>query len=200
MAIDHFDKYRFQQNRIDWNFNILFNDQPQVAELASKYEPLLEHPGLHKPVPGEWLHATVLRVGFLEEFTEAEMLETATLLEQKITEIKMPELMLGQWWLWGGNPVLHITPDDQLQQLFRALIAALTEIVGKERLPEKLQFIPHITLAYSKTYDDEIGLYKRLQDNPIPGVLVRAQRLSLIKQWIEDDYYRWDIVKEIPLS
>lgn len=115
MAIDHFDKYRFQENRVDWNFNILFDDQPQVAELASKYASLLQYPGLHKPVPGQWLHATVLRVGFLEEFSEAEMLEVAELIEQKITKIKIPELILGQWWLWDGNPVLHITPDEQLQ-------------------------------------------------------------------------------------
>ncbi len=77
MAIDHFIKHKWSRERTDWNFNILFNDQPQVAGLASQYAPLVKHPGLDDPVPGQWLHATVLRVGFLEDFPEAERLAVA---------------------------------------------------------------------------------------------------------------------------
>jgi 2'-5' RNA ligase len=200
MAIDHFKKYEWQVNRTDWNFNILFNDQPRVAQLATKYEPLIQHSGLHKPVPGQWLHATVLRVGFLEEFTDDEMLAVAEKIEPKLASMKMPQLMLGQWWIWNGGPVLHIAPDMQLQQLFSWLVAALAEVVGKQRLPAKLHFIPHITLAYPKTYDDELDLYKRLQSHQIEGVEIRANSLSLIKQHVEDDYYAWEIVKDIPIG
>ena len=200
MAIDHFIRYKAHVKRIDWNFNILFNDQPQVAELAHQYAPLLNHPGLHKPIPAEWLHATVLRVGFLEEFSQDEMLAVAEKLELQLANIKMPQLMLGQWWIWNGGPVLHITPDTELQELFDLLVDALIEVVGRQRLPEKLQFIPHVTLAYPKTHHDELGLYKKLQSHLIDGVLMRAQSVSLIKQHIEDDYYAWEIVKDIPIS
>jgi 2'-5' RNA ligase len=200
MAIDHFKKWGFQANRVDWIFNILFNDQPQVAELAQQYEPLIKHPGLHKPVPGQWLHATVLRVGFLEDFTDAQMLAVAKDLEPKLAAMKMQQLMLGQWWLWNGGPVLHIMPDSQLQEMFGYLLDSLTKIIGRNRLPTELQFIPHITLAYPKTYDDELDLYRQLQSHPIEGTEIRAKRLSLIKQHIEDDYYAWEIVKDIPIG
>lgn len=200
MAVNHFKKWGFQTNRVDWNFNILFNDQPQVVELARQYGPLIKHLGLHKPVPGQWLHATVLRVGFLEDFTDAEMLAVAEDLKPKLAAMKIPQLMLGQWWLWNGGPVLHITPDLQLQEMFGFLLDSLTKVVGRDRLPTKPQFIPHITLAYPKTYDDELDLYRQLQSHPIEGTEIRAKRLSLIKQHIEDDYYAWEIMKDIPIG
>jgi 2'-5' RNA ligase len=200
MAIDHFVRYKEHVKRTDWNFNILFNDQPQLAELVSKYETLLQHSGLHNPISVQWLHATVLRAGFLEEFSDDEMLAVAKKLEPKLASMKMPQLMLGQWWIWNGGPVLHITPDQQLNELFEQLVESLMEIVGEQRLPKKLQFIPHVTLAYPKTYDDELGLYRQLQANPIEGINVRATNLSLLKQHVEDDYYAWKIIKDIPIG
>lgn len=199
MATDHFIKHKWAKERTDWNFNILFNDQPQVANYAEQYKPLLDHAGLYQSVPGQWLHATVLRVGFLEDFTEAEMLEVAKRLEPKFASLQMPEFALGQWWLWGGNPCIHFTPEDPLNEMFRTLVTELTAVVGKERLPD-LKFTPHITLAYSKTYDDETGLFKQLQSKHIEAVPVRAKRVSLIKQHVIDNYYAWDIVREIPLG
>ena len=200
MAIDHFQKHKWQVGRTDWNFNILFNGQLQVAAYAEEYMPLLNHAGLYKPVPGEWLHATVLRAGFLEDFSKAEMLELAKRLEPKFAAMQMPEFLLGQWWLYGGNPCVHFTPEDPLIEMFNALVGELTALVGKDRLPASLKFTPHVTLAYSKTYDDEAGLFKQLEAKHIKAVPVRAKNLSLIKQHIADNYYVWDIVKDIPLG
>lgn len=233
MAIDHFTKHKEQIGRTDWNFNFLFDDQPQVAELAARYAPLLKHPGLHKPVPGQWLHATLLRVGFVEDFTEAEMLAVADKLEQKLTHTKMPQLILGRrwWWLWNGGPVLGFTPSKQLLQVYGYVLESLIEvvgrdrvpapsipsggrlktmlgypptlfskIVGRDRLPRRLQFIPHVTLAYPKTYDDERSLYKQLKAQSVDGVQVRITSVSLIKQRIVDDYYAWEVVRELPIA
>ena len=200
MAIDHFIKHKWAKERTDWNFNILFNDQPQVAAYAKEYKPLLNHAGLYQPVPGKWLHATVLRAGFLEDFTEAEMLEVAKRLEPKFAEMQMPEFLLGQWWLWGGNLCVHFTPEDPLNKMFNVLVSELTAVVGKDRLPQQLKFTPHITLAYSKTYDDEAGLFKQLEAKHVAAVPVRTKRVSLIKQHVIDNYYAGDIVKDIPLG
>ncbi len=226
MAINHFEKHREQIGRIDWNFNLLFNDQPQVPQLAAKYAPLLQHPGLHKPVPGQWLHATVLRVGFLEDFTETEMLAVADRLEHKLTNMKMSELRLEKWWLWNGGPVLGITPKRQLYTIYGYLMESLIEVIGRDRLPTlsipprgrfetavasllraigrdripiQFQFLPHITLAYPKTYNAESSLSKQLKSQAVEGVNIRVKSVSLIKQYILDDYYAWEIVKDIQI-
>jgi hypothetical protein len=223
MAIDHFDKHKSQIGRTDWNFNFLFDDQPQVAELAGKYAPLLNHPGLHKPIPGQWLHATLLRVGFLEDFTEAEMLAVADKFARKLANIELPPLIVGERCrLWNGGPFLSITPEQPLREIFShslgsllavvgrdrlpaltvppGLLNTLTAAIGRDRLPGRLQFVPHITLAYPKTYNDERGLRKQLESHPIAGTEVRINNVSLIKQRVVDDYYAWDVIKSLSIG
>jgi len=200
MSTDHFVKHKWAETRTDWNFNILFNDQPQVANYARQFHDALNHPGLYQPVPAEWLHSTVLRVGFLEDFTEAEMLEVAKRLGSKFAAIKMPEFLLGQWWMWGGNPCVHFTPEDPMNEVFKILVRELSEVVGRDRLAKELKFTPHITLAYSKTYDDEKGVFRQLQTVDAEAVPVSIKKVSLIKQRVENHYYLWEVVKEIELG
>ncbi len=177
-----------------------FNDQPQVAAYAAQYRGLLDHPGLHQPVPGPWLHATVLRIGFIEDFNQDEMLEVAARLEPKLAAMHMPDFLLGQWWIWGGNPCVHFTPEGPLNELFGIVVNELSAAFDKDRLPQALTFTPHITLAYSKTYNDEIGLFNQLQTKGIDAAPVQVNSLSLVKQRVIDDYYTWDLVKEIPVG
>lgn len=200
MAADHFIKHPLARERTDWNFNILFNDQPQVAAYVEQYRPLLDHSGLYQAVPSEWLHATILRVGFLEDFTEEEMLELAKRLEPKLSSLKVPELMLGQWLLYGGNPCVHFTPEDPLTEVFTAVSDEVASTLGKNRFKAPTKFTPHITLAYSKSYDDEADLFKQLESKQIKAVPVRAEQLSLIKQHVENNYYVWEIVKDIEIG
>ncbi|MGI9027946.1 MAG: 2'-5' RNA ligase family protein [Candidatus Saccharimonadales bacterium] len=199
MATDHFIRHKWAKTRTDWNFNILFNDQPQVAAYAQQFHYALKHPGLYQAVPSEWFHATLLRVGFLEDFSETEMLEVAKRLETKFAAIQMPEFLLGQWWLWGGNPCVHFTPEEPLNEMFKVLVDELTAVVGRDRLPGELKFTPHITLAYSKTYDDENGLFQQLQGVKAKAVPISVKRVSLIKQHVENNYYVWEVVKDIDL-
>jgi 2'-5' RNA ligase len=228
MAIDHFEARKSRIGRTDWNFNFLFENQTQVTELAGQYAPVIQHPGLHKPVPPQWLHATLLRVGFLEDFTEAEMLAVADKLASRLADIQMPELMLGKHWrLWNGGPFLSITPEKQLYAIFRHLMSSLEEVVGRDRLPvltipsggylekilgtfvrtigssrlpARLQFKPHVTLAYPKSYKDQASLRKQLRAHPVSGVPIRINKVSLIKQHIVGDYYAWEVVKDVPIG
>lgn len=73
MSTDHFQKHNYQAGKVDWNFNLIFDDQPQVAAMVSQYAKPLDQPGLYPPVPAKWLHATILRVGTTDEYTKAEM-------------------------------------------------------------------------------------------------------------------------------
>jgi hypothetical protein len=49
MATDHFKAYAHLDGAIDWNFNILFDGQPQVARMAEAYAESIRHPGLYRP-------------------------------------------------------------------------------------------------------------------------------------------------------
>ncbi|RIT42397.1 2'-5' RNA ligase family protein [Mycobacteroides abscessus] len=201
MAIDHFLKHQRARTRTDWNFNILFDDQPQVAHYARQYRQPLDHAGLYPAVPGRWLHATVLRIGFIDAFSEDELLVVAARLEPKLAALKMPAFLLGQWWIWGGNPCIHFTPEDPLRELYDLVAEELVAVVGNDRLPQlSASFTPHVSLAYSKTYHDETGLFNAMQSTRVQAVPVRVNRLSLVKQHVRNHFYAWDIVKEIPVG
>jgi 2'-5' RNA ligase len=200
MAIDHFKKrYAFQEGRSDWNFNILFEGQPQVAKMAAGYADAIDHPGLYPPIPAQWLHMTVLRAGYTTDFTDDEMSAVAAALKPEFAAMKTPELVLGPWWIWGG-PVLHVTPEGPMLEIFDAILKAMEGVVGKKRAPKPQRFIPHVTLAYCRDYDDEQGLHARLSRTDVEPAAFRADKLSLIKQWPTPPFYSWDVVEDIPIG
>jgi hypothetical protein len=202
MATDHFQKHYYKKEQVDWNFNVLFDGQSAVAKMAQEYSPALEHPGLYAPISVQWLHSTILRVGLVEDYTEAEMLAVADKLQKSLSGLKLPEFVFDSWWLWGGNVVLHISPDDQFSKIYDAVIVALESVVGSRRTTKTPHgsFIAHTSLVYTKTHDQEKEIHDQLVTHPVKPVTFRATGLSLIKQWPTDGHYEWEIVKSIPIG
>ena len=203
MAIDHFEKYFYREDRVDWNFNILFPNQPNLEKLVGEYKPLLNHEGLYEPIPFQWIHSTILRVGLLEDFTEQEMLKVADCLQIKLASLHLPEFGIDSWWLSSGNVVLHISPDDVYRLIHSAVIEALHEVFSVERMLSFVErkFTPHITLAYTRTQTSELEVARSLTTKPA-GELVtfEATQLSLIKQWPVNGHYEWEVVRTIPIG
>ena len=197
MALEHFEKHSYQKGKVDWNFNILFDDQPQIVQIAKEYAKLLTHPVLYPSIPTQWLHATVLLVGTTDEYSEAEMLQVAEKLTPELAKLSLHEFLLGPWWIWSGNPVLHITPEGPLVELFNLTLSTVKEVVGEKRTPKPSRFIPHITLAYSPTYDGEKEVHSQLSTKHIKPVKFRVSKLSLVKQRQASSYYDWKVIKEL---
>lgn len=191
--------------KVDWNFNVLFNDQPQVSNMVQSYAPLLRHPGLYPPIPAQWLHLTVLRAGFTTEFTEAEMQAVATTLAPNLAALDIPELTLGPAWVYKGYPLLHTTPEEPLDQLFQCVVQGLRAVVGEDRMPRPVdrsltKFMPHVALAYTRDYAAEEEVRTILADTPIPPVSFRLSYLSLVRQQPMSGHYEWEVVKNIPVG
>jgi 2'-5' RNA ligase len=202
MATDHFEKHFHKPNQVDWNFNVLFNGQPDVSRMAEQYAQVLQHPGLYKPIPPQWLHSTILRVGLVDDYTEAEMLAVADKLQDKLANLKLPEFFFDSWWLWGGNVVFHISPDDQFTKVYDEVIAALEAVVGSDRTTKSPHesFIAHTSLVYSKAHNSEREIHDKLLANPVKPATFNARSVSLIKQWSTDGHYEWEVVKDISIG
>jgi 2'-5' RNA ligase len=205
MAKDHFERHAYMKGKTDWNFNLLFDAAPQVSAMAERYAPLLQHPGLYPPVPLEWLHLTVLRVGSTSEATGEEMDQVCTKLAPRLAGLALPEFTVGPAWTYIGYPLLHITPERPLDSVFQEVLHALQAVVGPDRMPRPIdrsatKLMPHIALAYPKNYDAENEVEQTLIDHPIPPVTIRIPQLSLIKQWPTGEHYEWEVIKNIPLG
>jgi 2'-5' RNA ligase len=202
MATDHFETHFYQANRVDWNFNVLFRNQPDVDRMVREYAPLVTHAGLHDPIPTNWLHCTILRVGFVTDFTEGEMLEVVRRLRPMLGALELPEFAFDSWWLWSGNVVLHLTPDGQFSRIYDAVIDAMVQVVGKERtlLSPHGTFIPHVGLAYTRTHDRESEIHCHLAGTPVVSASFSATSLSLLRQWPAEGHYEWEMVEEIKIG
>lgn len=203
MATDHFKAHSYQKGRADWNFNILVGKQPDVQRMANEYAPtLLAQAGLYGPVPADWLHMTILRIGLTDEFSEEEMLRVVGILAPKLANIQLSELAFDSWWQWGGNIVFHISPHEELASIYKAVVTSVEEVVGKDRtvLTPHGQFIPHVTLAYTKDRHDELATNEALSKTRVIPARFRAPAVALIRQWPVDGHYEWEVVREMPVG
>jgi 2'-5' RNA ligase len=203
MATDHFKKHA-RKSPVDWNFNVLFHSQPAIDKMRQQYASVIKDAELYDPIPTPWLHATILRVGLLEEYTEAEMLTVADKLQTSLAGLKLPTFSFDSWWLWGGNVGLHISPGDEFGQIYQHTAAALESVVGSQRATKTPHggFIPHTSMAYTKdhTAEQDRELHQKLVANPVQPASFEVKNLSLIKQWPKDGHYEWEIIREIPIG
>ena len=202
MAQDHFEKHFKPAGSKAWNFNVTFKDQPAVADLASHYGSALMHPGLYKPIPVEWLHSTILSIGSIDDYSDEEMLAVTKLLEPELAKLKLPKFTFDSWWLWGGNIVLHISPDNEFAKIYDAVEQVLEQVVGPERATKTPHgnFIAHMTLAYTKTHDQEQVINKSLVELPTKTTTFKVTKLDLLKQWSVDGHYEWKTIKTIAIG
>jgi len=169
--------------------------------MAEAYRPYLDHPGLYPALPTEWLHMTILKVGYTTDFSEQEMAAMAEELKPSLSSMRLPELSMGDVWLWPlqGNPVLRITPEAPVTEIFKFVTAAMNKVLG-HRVSRLKPFIPHVALAYNRTYYREKELYKQLTQPNIPPVKFRANKLSLLKQSQTIPFYQWEVIQNIPIG
>jgi|GEM_PF-1901112 2'-5' RNA ligase len=202
MAIDHFERHFYKKDQVDWNFNLIFDGQPAVADMAQEYAKIIRHPGLYDPIPVEWLHATILRIGLTDDYTESEMLAVAAKVQASVAGLDLPEFSFDSWWLWSGGIVLHITPDDEFGKLYDHVLAALEAVVGPKRATRSPHgtLIAHTSLAYPKTYRTEYEVMEQLLAQPVRPAKFRATHMPLIRTWPTNGHYEWEIVQDITIG
>ncbi len=145
---------------------------------------------------------TILRVGYTTEFTDGEMDKVADRLKPKLASLKLPELSLGSSFYFHSCPVLITAPWQAVESVFLAVMKELEGVVGVRRMPRVGRFIPHMTLAYNRTYTrlQERDFRQRLSEHPVDPVQFRVRSIAMIRQKQTPPYYRWNIVRDIPIG
>ena len=202
MIQDHFVRHNHYDGVVDWNFNVIFSDQPAVAAMAVAYEPLLKKPYFYKPIPKEWLHATILRVGSNDEYTEAEMVQVAHKVQKRLRGIEFSEFHFGQHIVIHGNVCFKIEPESELEKLYTIVIKSLEEVVGTARATKSPygHFIAHASLVYSKERDNIGNTETALREVNIEPAKFYIHHMPLIKQWPTNGHYEWDVIRDITIE
>ena len=198
MAQDHFERHNHYDGVVDWNFNVVLNDQPSIAEMAAQYRPLLTRPELYDPIPPEWLHATILRIGKEDEYTETEMLAVADLVQERLDDITLSEFHFGEPVLIYGNVCFKIEPESELEKLYTIVTESLETVVGPSRATKSAygHFIAHASLVYTKAQDNEQEIEELLKAANIAPATFRIHHMPLIKTRPTQGHYEWDVIKD----
>lgn len=199
MAQDHFERHNHYEGVVDWNFNVTFRDQPSIAVMADAYRPFLTRPDLYDPIPTEWLHATILRVGTVDQFTTEEMLAVSDEVQNRLNTINLPEFHLGACKILFGNICFPIEPEAALEQLYTVVTESLEEVVGPERATKSPygRFIAHTSFVYSKARSTEQETADIIAAAHIPAASFKISHMPLIKQKPINGHYEWEVVKDI---
>src|SRR5215472_15907248 len=142
MADDHFKTNLWEPDEVDWHFLIRLHDQGHLRSIVERYARIYRHPGLYPPIPFEWLHMTIVRIGRVTTITHEEMRAVVDHLRPTLERTHLPPVLLGPWWLWTGSVVLHVTPEEPITRLFNAVMTALNQVLG-DKAPKPSEFIPH---------------------------------------------------------
>jgi hypothetical protein len=199
MAQDHFERHGHHVGVIDWNFNVVFDEQPSIVEMAKAYRPFLQKPELYEPIPDKWLHATILKVGTTEQYTEDEMLAVAEKVQNRLSGIKFPRFHFGDLKIIHGNVAFAIEPEKELEKLYIAVSESLEEVVGAERTtqPPYGHFLAHCSLVYTKNRKNEAETEAELRAANITPASFHIHHMPLITQKPTNGHYEWEIVKDI---
>lgn len=199
MAQDHFERHNHYDGVVDWNFNVVYDNHPSVVAMAKAYAPYLRRPELYDPIPTEWLHATILRVGPVEDYTEAEMLAVAEKVQAAASQLTLPEFHFGDLVLVRGNICFRIEPERELEKLYTIVTESLESVVGPERATKSPygEFIAHTSLAYTKAQDNESEIEAALNAAHIQPATFKITSMPLIRQRPTNGHYEWEIVKDI---
>ena len=132
--------------------HLITEGQPQLRELARRYQAALAHvPGLDV-IPETWLHITTQGIGFADEVGTADLARVQKHLTERLRDREPPVVTSWQPAIWREGVVLTAIPREPLYQLRIAMHEAVAAALGpakfSEPRPAPDQFIPHLSVAY----------------------------------------------------
>jgi hypothetical protein len=186
--------------------HVYLTDLDQVKAVAESYREVIDRASGDRPVPHEWLHATVASVECDAATIDGSTL--ATLIERlraNVARVKAFPLTIGPALAATGAIMLDTFPDTEFGRLKDACVEAINATVpGGVGRPGGGP--GHVSLSYRA---DDVGvdrqrgaIQNKLRDVR-PGrteITVTGVDLVEVRQSADASTYTWDYIARIPLG
>lgn len=195
--VDHWSRPGWSDGARAYYWLLAFRDIPALSELAQQCQEALS-PLRLDPVPTDWLHVTLVRVGTPGSVDTAQLHALADRARALLTEpftVRATPLAGSR-----GAVRLTLTPWEPLVKLHAALIAANASAGLATKKPTAL-FRPHLSLAYNN---------RRRPAGPVIETVTGLRSLSSVELSVADVQlvelrrcgaeYRWDVLESPPLT
>ncbi len=152
------------------------------------------------PIPAEWLHLTVQGVGFVDEVGDEDVRAIVAAAGQHCATLTPFDLTFGPAVVADEGIMLPASPEGPTKALRRALRAAIGDVWGPARVPEREAFIPHVTVAYSNATGSTVRLVQALEGSAPEPATVTVRAASLIVLDRDARMYRWTVSASVALG
>jgi 2'-5' RNA ligase len=176
---------------------VTFDRDDAVRDLALAYARRLRLPTLDV-IPPQWLHVTMLGVGFVDQIDEAEAQRIADAARQRLARLAPITVQIGPATVDREVVRLDVTPAEPVIRLRQELLAAIADVWGADRAPEPDDgffpedvYLPHVSLAYSNTDAERQSVMDEVRrDEPAP-VRTTLRRADLVAVHRDNRMYEW---------
>jgi len=185
------------QGREQVHWHVLFHDQPQVQELAREAQQRLAGlPGLDL-VPAEWLHMTVLIVGFADEMESEEALIGHA--RNHLSRVAPTTVTFGRILYHPEAIMLGVRPGGALDPVLGAVQDATLAATGHHGVVEHQPWTPHVTVAYGNASRPAAPIIAAL-GRQLPPRELTIRTVSLVAQKQVGHIWQWRSLAEVPLG
>lgn len=180
-------------------WHILLGDSPAVQDIAALGQSkLASFPGLHF-TPRRWLHMTVLAAGPVENFGSTGIESMTGTAAGLLAGIEPVAISLGSVLYHPEAIALGARPDMALDPVHSAMQTATRIARDKDYSGDDQPWRPHVTLAYSTSFQDARPIIDTLGRN-LPAGEIIVDRINLVIQQGPERQWRWRSIAEIALK
>ncbi len=182
-----------------YTWHVTFDDQPVIHDLAARYqERLADLTGLDL-IPAKWLHLTTQGVGFTDDVSAADIETIINATRERLTGLLPVAATLGPAVVTPEAILLEVAPLTNLRRLRDELRAAISSVLGPERLTEGADWAPHVSVAYSHT-TRSADEYVAAVDGSTDTAKAVLNRVQLIILGRDERMYEWTARADVPLG
>ena len=181
----------WRPGRSFYTWHIIFPNDAVLSDLHTAYQPLVGSlPGI-SPVPVQWLHLTVQGIGFADKVPQADLDPIIDAAERRLEHFRPFEIELGPAVVDVESLQLPVSPADRVRRLRHQLRAAVTDVWGRDSVPELPELDPHVSLGYWNKDAPAEPLHRRVR--ALAGGIARTEvtHVSLINLTRDDHQYEW---------
>jgi 2'-5' RNA ligase len=184
--------------------HLALDDQPQLRNLVSRYQQVLENlPGLDL-IPPEWLHITMQGIGFTDEINTAELHSLADALTQELSSIDPPTVAFRYLTVHPEAIYLKAHPAEALYPLRTRMYRAVASVLGAnnstENMPGPRQFVPHVSIAYVSADGETQPIAEALKTAVTAPVTATFRKASLLEFHRDHGMYEWTSAMPIAIG
>lgn len=174
----------------------------QVRELATAYRPSLDQfTGCLTPIPPQWLHMTIVGLGYTQDSTPARIATMTDDLRAAAAALAPIEVTVGRAAVHPASVCCLVWPGDPVRAAVDAVLDATSPAPGTALLSNP--WSAHMGLAYGIADDPDVDLQaiETITDRDTPQALWRIEELYLVDQ-VQHPHvgtFTWTTVATLPL-